>query len=577
MSGTNTGTTTLDVDPAIHARRWWTLGCLCLCLTVIGVDNTILNVALPSIVRDLGASGSDLQWIVDAYTIVFACLLLTAGAIGDRFGRHRALMGGVAWFGLFSAVASFAHSPDQLILARGLMGVGGAFIFPTTLSILTNVFRDPSERARAIGIWAGVSAIGIAVGPLLGGILVEHFGWSSVFLINVPLCTIGLVGAAKLVPRTLRHPDSPLDPIGGVLSVAALLGVLFAIIEAPNHGWTSRPVMVGFAFGVAMLLAFIKWEARNPNPMLDVRFFQNPRFSAASATITLTQFSLFGSTFLLTQYFQFTLGYSPLKAGAMLAPVALGLMVGAPIAPRVVAKHGTKRVVVGGLSIVALAMACCGSDSIMSSFTLGLIVRFFYGLGMGFTQAPVTESIMGSLPPSRAGVGSAVNDTTRQTGGALGVAVLGSIFAAKYHATIGLLGGLPDGVATRVKESIGSAQHAALSLPADQASRVQDAAHHAFLSSMRLTYTVAVMVVLGAIFIAYKFLPAHAATEAVAVRAKVEPARAEVEAPIDWAPSSPPANTTVNVSADSAGSTSASSPFALGTNAASRSNVEPRL
>jgi MFS family permease len=247
-------------------------------------------------------------------------------------------------------------------------------------------------------------------------------------------------------------------------------------------------------------------------------------------------------------------------------------MVGAPIAPRVVARHGTKRVVVAGLSVVALAMACCGSDSIMSSFVLGLIVRFFYGLGMGFTQAPVTESIMGSLPPSRAGVGSAVNDTTRQTGGALGVAVLGSIFAAKYHATIGLVGGLPDGVAERVKESIGSAQHAASSLPSDQAARVQDAAHHAFLSSMRLTYTVAVMVVLGAIFIAYKFLPARAATETVAERDRVR-----VDTPIDWTPSSPPATTTMNMSGDSASGTNGSAPFVLRPNASTRSNVEPRL
>src|SRR5215204_1460343 len=206
----------------MHARRWWTLMCLCLCVVIIGVDNTILNVALPSIVRDLGATGSQLQWIVDGYTVVFACLLLTAGALGDRFGRRQALLFGVAWFGVFSALASFAHSPGQLIATRALMGLGGAFIFPSTLSVLTNVFRDPSERAKAIGIWAGVSGLGIAIGPLAGGVLVEHFGWSSVFFVNVPVCALAFLGAWHFVPRGLRSNESPLDPLGGLLSIGAL-------------------------------------------------------------------------------------------------------------------------------------------------------------------------------------------------------------------------------------------------------------------------------------------------------------------------------------------------------------------
>jgi EmrB/QacA subfamily drug resistance transporter len=564
----------LPLPDRVHERRWWTLVCLCLCLMVIGVDNTILNVALPTIVRDLKASGSELQWIVDSYTIVFACLLLTAGAIGDRFGRRRALMLGVAWFGACSGFASFAQSPTQLVIARGLMGVGGAFIFPTTLSILTTIFRDPAERARAIGVWAGVSAIGIAAGPLLGGILVEHFGWSSVFLVNVPLCTLGLVGAWFLVPGGLRHRGNPLDPIGGLLSISALIALLFAIIDAPDHGWTSPGVLAGFAIAVFMLAAFIKWETHTPAPMLDVRFFANPRFSAASATITLTQFSLFGSTFLLTQYFQFALGYSPLKAGMMLTPVALGLMVGAPTAPRIVVRHGTKRVVMGGLSIVAVALACCGSDSIMSNFGLGLLVRWFYGLGIGFTQAPVTESIMGSVPPSRAGVGSAVNDTTRQTGGALGVAVLGSIFAARFHSVIGYVPGVPNDAARAARESIGSAQQAATTLPTAQGESVRDAAHHAFLSSMRLTYTIAVLVVVAAIAIAYRYLPARPAlaqhTSAVAERDNVN-----VDMPIDWTPASPPATSTTNESGDSA--TGIDPPASTRPRSSRRRNVASRL
>jgi EmrB/QacA subfamily drug resistance transporter len=478
---------------------------------VIGVDNTILNVALPSIVRALDASGSQLQWMVDAYTIVFACLLLTAGSIGDRYGRRRTLLFGLAWFGVFSALASTASSPGMLIAARALMGVGGAFIFPTTLSILTNTFREPAERARAIGVWAGVAGIGIAIGPVVGGLLVEHFGWGSVFLINVPVCATTFFLARWLVPNTSAPEESPLDPIGALLSIAGLVALLFAIIEVPNHGWVAPDVLGSFVIGVLFLGLFAAWEARNPRPMLDVRFFRNARFSAASATITLAYFALFASTFLLTQYFQFVLGYSALKSGLMLTPVALGLIIGSPVAPRFVHRLGTKRVVVFGLLVVAAAMACYASNTIMSSFALGFGVRLVDGMGMGFTVAPVTESIMGSLPTSRAGVGSAVNDTTRQTGGALGVAVLGSIFASSYHATFDSARGLSHHVTHAARDSIGTSLQVANHLPAGAAARLRDVAHGAFLSSMRITYMCAVAVVLGAAFVAARFLPARAA------------------------------------------------------------------
>jgi EmrB/QacA subfamily drug resistance transporter len=494
----------------VHARRWWTLGVLCICLVVTGVDNTILNVALPSIVKDLGATGSQLQWMVDAYTIVFACLLLTAGSLGDRYGRRGALMFGLSWFAIFSALASTAGSPSQLIVARGLMGIGGAFIFPTTLSILTNTFTDPSERARAIGVWAGVAGIGIAIGPLAGGLLVEHFGWGAVFFVNVPVCATAVVLARFFVPKSSSREESPLDPLGALLSICGLVPILYAVIEAPNRGWGSPVVAGGFSVGFVVLAAFWFWERHNAHPMLDVRFFKNPRFSAASATITLTYFALFGSTFLLTQYFQFILQYSPFKAGLMITPVAIGLMVGSPTAPRLVYRFGTKRVVMAGLAILATAMGCYGSNTLMSSFGVGLVIRFFGGVGMGVTTAPVTESIMGSLPPSRAGVGSAVNDTTRQTGGALGVAVLGSVFAARYHARIGSLSFVPSAVRRVAHESIGSSLRVAVQLPQADAVHLKAVAHQAYLSSMRVTYTLGVSVVLVAILVAYLFLPAHA-------------------------------------------------------------------
>jgi EmrB/QacA subfamily drug resistance transporter len=509
MSSTSTASAR-DVDEHVHARRWWILGTLCVCLIVIGVDNTILNVALPSIVRDLNASGSQLQWMVDAYVIVFACLLLTAGSLGDRYGRKHALTFGLVWFGAFSVLASTASSPGMLIAARALMGVGGAFIFPTTLSILTNTFREANERARAIGIWAGVAGIGIAVGPLAGGLLVEHFGWNSVFLVNLPICVAALVLTQLLIPNSGDRGESPLDPIGALLSIVGLVGMLYAIIEAPNLGWTAPEVIGGFALGVAFLVAFAWWESHNPHPMLDVRFFRNPRFSAASGTITLTYFALFASTFLLTQYFQFILGYSPLKSGLMLTPVAIGLMIGSPTAPRLVMRYGTKRVVVAGLIIIACCMACYGSNTIMSSFTIGFVVRLVYGIGMGVTTAPVTESIMGSLPPARAGVGSAVNDTTRQTGGALGVAVLGSVFAARYHQVIDAARSVPAALLHQGRDSIGHSLQVAGRHRDASGAALRAAARQAFLSSMRVTYALAVVIVLAAATVAVKFLPARA-------------------------------------------------------------------
>jgi len=496
----------------IHARRWWTLGTLCLCITVIGVDNTILNVALPSIVRHLRASGSELELMIDGYTIVFACLLLTAGSLGDRYGRRRALIGGLAWFGVFSAVASSVGTPTGLIVARGLMGIGGAFIYPTTLSILTNTFREPHERAQAIGVWAGVSGLGVALGPLAGGLLVERFGWGSVFLVNVPICAVALTLCVLFVPDTSAREDSPLDPVAAVLSILGLASVLYGIIEGPDKGWGSVPVLIPVIVGAVFLVGFGFWEAHNPHPMLDVRFFKNPRFSAASATITLTFAASFGATFLMTQYFQFLLGYSPLKAGIMITPVAVGMMVASPFAPGRVNRFGTKRVVVFGLVLVAISTGCSGSDTIMSSFVGGILTRLGMGLGFGFTTAPVTESIMGSLPPSRAGIGSAVNDTTRQTGGAIGVAVMGTIFAARYHASIGRLLFVPPESRATARESIGTSLGTASHLGGRSGQELVRAAHTAFLSSLRVTYAVAVVMVSCAIAVAWRFLPAQAPT-----------------------------------------------------------------
>jgi len=312
------------------------------------------------------------------------------------------------------------------------------------------------------------------------------------------------------VPTSRDPEEGRLDPIGAALSIVALSGLLYGIIEGPDHGWVSAPVMVAIALGVGFLALFLYWETHTTYPMLDVRFFRNPRFSAASATITLTYFALFGSTFLLTQYFQFVLGYSPLKAGLMTAPVAVGIMISAPQAVRLVETFGTKRVVVGGLLIVAAALAMYASDTIMSSVLLGGLVRVLFGLGMGFTSAPATESIMGSLPPAKAGVGSAVNDTTRQTGGALGVAVIGSIFALRYHAAASGIPGIPAAAQAQIRDSIGKALEAARQLPAAQQQLVRATVNHAYIVSMRVAYAVGTAVILAAAFVSWRWLPARA-------------------------------------------------------------------
>src|SRR5579871_903139 len=442
------------------ARRWLTLLVLCISLTVIGLDNTILNVAIPTLARQLHASTSQLQWIVDAYTIVFAGLLLTAGSLGDRFGRYRALALGLTIFGTGSALSAFSGSASVLIATRAFMGIGGAFIMPSTLSILTNVFTNPIERGKAIGIWAGVSALGIGLGPVTGGFLLSHFWWGSVFLVNVPIVAIGLIGGWFLVPDS-RDPAAPrLDPVGALLSIAGLSSLLYGVIEAPNHGWGATSTIVAFTVGVAVLGLFLLWELRSSHPMLDMRFFKNPRFTAASGAITLTFFTMFGTLFLLTQYLQSVLGYSALKAGAMFIPQAGVMLVVAPSSSGLVRRFGNKIVVSFGMMVVAFTMLMFSLLSVHAGAWQVIAVTCLLGVGMGNVMAPATDSIMGSLPREKAGVGSAVNDTTRQTGGAVGVAVFGSVLSSVYVSHVvqaARAQHLPASVVAVLKTNVGQA------------------------------------------------------------------------------------------------------------------------
>jgi EmrB/QacA subfamily drug resistance transporter len=346
----------LDAD-AVHARRWWALAVLCLSLMVIGIDNTVLNVAIPSLISDLGATTSQLQWIVDGYTLVFAGLLLTAGSVGDRFGRKGALAVGLAIFTVGSAASALAGSATTLVFTRATMGVGAALIMPATLSLLTNIFLDPKERGRAIGVWAAVAGASAGIGPVIGGALLEHFSWGSVFLVNVPVGIAALIAGRYFLPKSRDPHAARLDPVGALLSILGLVALLWAFIEAPVQGWGSTQVVAGFTIGVAVLALFVVWELRCDHPMLDVRLFENRRFSAANSAITLVFFAMFGAGFLITQYLQTVLGYSALEAGVRMLPQAALLLVVAPLSPRLAERFGTKLVVGSGLVLTAAGFA----------------------------------------------------------------------------------------------------------------------------------------------------------------------------------------------------------------------------
>ncbi|HYH51688.1 MAG TPA: DHA2 family efflux MFS transporter permease subunit [Acidimicrobiia bacterium] len=490
-----------------HGKRWWTLIVLCLSLVIVIVGNTVLNVALPTLVRELDASNSALQWMVDSYALVFAGLLLTAGALGDRFGRKGALQTGLVIFGVASAVAAFAESSGQLIALRAVMGIGAALIMPATLSILTNVF-PPQERAKAIAIWAGLAGAGAAIGPVTSGFLLEHFWWGSVFLVNVPLVVAALVGGRFLVPTSQDPNAERLDPIGAALSIVGLSGMLYGIIEGPTHGWTAPATLGSLLGGLAVLLVFGFWELRTAHPMLDLRFFKNPTFSSAAAAINLVFFAMFGTFFLLTQHLQLVLGYSALEAGVRMLPMPFTMMVAAPSSAKFVEKFGNRKVVSTGLLILGLGLLLLAQSDVDTPYWHLVLSIVTMAVGMGLSMAPSTTGIMASLPLRKAGVGSAVNDTTRELGGALGVAVLGSLLASKFtDALPASITQLPEAAQSAARSSLGGALGVANSLPPAVGDPLEAAAKTAYVDAMSLAMVAAAVIVLATAVMVRRFYP----------------------------------------------------------------------
>src|SRR5215475_2424913 len=492
---------------------------LLLAAFLVNLDTTMVNVALPAMVRQLHATTTQLQWVVDAYNLVFAALLLTFGSLSDRFGRKGMLLSGLAVVGAASLVGGFATSPAQLIAARAVMGLGAAMTFPSTLSLISNVFTERRERARAIGLWGAIAGVAIALGPIVGGWLLEHFSWASIFIAMAPVAALAIVLVLASVPGS-KNPDAAAVDIPGLVLSAAAMGLLvFTLIEAPDYGWSSARSLAGFAVSAVLLAAFIWWEQRTRYPMLDVRLFRNMRFSAASGAVTVAFFTLLGFIFLITLYFQFVRGYAPLSTGVRLLPVALAVGIGSIAGTQLAVRAGTKLVVTTGLAAVAGFYGWVAATT-STTLSYGVIAAqmVVYGLGLGLTSAPATESIMGAISRAKAGVGSAVNDATRLIGGTLGVAVLGSVYASVYgtRLTATMPPAVPGPVAAIANQSIGAAYAAAARIAAlghpALGQALQHASTNAFLCGFIIGSLVAGGVAAAGAILAVLFLPAQPAT-----------------------------------------------------------------
>ncbi|BCB88998.1 MFS transporter [Phytohabitans suffuscus] len=492
-----------------HPRRWAILGVLVISLLVVVLDNTVLNVALRTLadpVHGLGASQGELEWSINSYTLVFAGLLFTAGILGDRYGRKRMLTIGLAVFGLASLVSAYAQTADQLIWARALMGLGGAAIMPVTLSIISNVF-DPRERARAIAIWSGSVGLAIAIGPILGGALLESFWWGSVFLINVPVVVAGLIAVTIMVPESRDPRPGKIDIIGVLLSVVGLVALSYGIIDGGEHGFGRPVVWAGIVGGLAVLAAFIAYERRIEFPSLDVRLFKVPRFAAPVALIGLVFFAAMGVFFFSAFYLQLVRGFSPLETGLMMLPFAVAQMAFAPRSAAMVKRYGAKAVSAVGLALTAIGMGGFAFLDVDTPIVVALALFFVQGVGMANIMPPAMESIMSSLPREKAGVGSAVSNTVRQVAGALGVAVLGSVLAGVYRGQVdGTAQALPGPAREAVEESISGAYGVADRLgPAGGA--VIDAANEAFVTAMHWTAALGAVVAALGVLMVVRWMP----------------------------------------------------------------------
>src|SRR5271154_786773 len=499
-------------------RRWIVLPVLCLSVFLVVVDNTIVNVALPTLNRTLGASITSLQWIVDAYSLAFAGLLLAGGGIGDRLGRKGTMQVGLVFFGLFSAAAAFSDSTGSLIAARALMGVAAAFVFPASLAILTSVFPDPHERQKALGIWGATSGIAVAFGPIVGGALLEHFWYGSIFLVNVPIVVVTLIAGGLVIPRLPRVRQHPFDIRGVVVSTAGILLLVLAIIEGPQWGWASAGTLACFAGAAVLLTAFTLLELRTEGPLLDVRVFKIPRFTGGAVSISVAFFCLFGFIFLITQYFQFVKGYSTLSAGLHTLPFAIVAAIFTPIAAVVALKVGTRLVVTTGLLLMGAGLVVAAFNSSEGTSYWGPLITAMVLLALGLSSitAPTAEAVMGSVSDEQRGPAAGVNNTTRELGGTLGVAVFGSIFASAYAPKIISAFRplpIPAGPKAEAHQSMAAALAGVGHAPRAARPALDSIAFNAFHSGLQVACIAGAGVAIVGALVAAKLLPGRGAPE----------------------------------------------------------------
>jgi DHA2 family multidrug resistance protein-like MFS transporter len=505
-----TPTVAAPTAAAGHPQRWLILAILCACVVLIVASVSSLNIAIPPIQKALGATQTQIQWIVDAYALVFAGLLLPAGALGDRFGRKWTLLGGLVVLATASTIAATVNSPSHLIAMRAIMGIGAAFIMPSTLSLITSVF-PAHERPKAIAVWAGFAGAGGAVGVVASGLLLEKFWWGSVFLIAGPIAVFAAVAIALIVPNSKDPSGHPLDPLGSLFSIIGFSSLVFAIIEGPSRGWSDALVVGGFVASVVGLVLFVSWELRVEHPMLDPRYFRIKRFRIGASVITIAFFGMFGMFFVVSQYLQFVKGYSPLKTGLATLPSALTMVIVAPRAVLIQQRITVRRTIALGLALITIGMAVFAiflRDD--SSYLIPLIAILFMASGAGCAMPSSTTSIMSSLPMNKAGVGSAVNDTTREVGGALGIAVVGSVLASVYRSNFHAADALAEPARSMARDNIGAATSVGKTQFASDPAAMQAFLHdagHAFTKGLNLGLGIAATMSLLMAFVVLRVYP----------------------------------------------------------------------
>jgi len=499
-----------------YRMRWLTLVVIAISVLIVVLDSTIVNIALPTLQRELNTTIAELQWIITAYIMVFGALMLTTGSLADRWGRARLLQLGIVVFAGGSLAAAFADSAWQLIMWRAVMGVGGAMILPATLAIITNVFPR-QERGKAIGVWAGLNGIGIALGPIIGGLIIDSFKWNWIFLINLPIAAVALIAGWFLVPDSRDPNPKRLDIPGTLLSIAALGSLVFGLIQGGQEGWGDPTVIATLTGAAVLIFLFILWERHSDHPMLEIEFFKNRRFSAGVGAVCLMALAMIGVTFGLTLYMQFVQGYTALETGLRFVPLALGILIGASTADRVVARLGTTRVIIMGFIGTAIAGALAAFWQVETAYwQLGAV---FFGLGffLGYIAAPATDAVMGALSEAKAGIGSAMNTVSRMVAGAIGVAVIGSalstVYSSSFSKAVAAIPDLPAEIVEAASDSVGTAVTIAQQLPAPLSDTLAQIAKESFMDGWQVMALVTCgMSIIGAIVILKFMPPRHGST-----------------------------------------------------------------